>query len=102
MIRRAAPVKKLTPRMVWAAFRDGCDTRIIASEYGYREAHVYKLLSVAREAKRVIDGSQVHPASPAEYESALAVFEGRRRISLAKIFDVEDGGDLADFGTGSK
>jgi len=99
--RRAMPVIKLTPRDVLAAFRDGCDTRIIASEYGYREAHVYKLLAVAREAEKIVKDSEIRPTSPAEYEQALAILEGRRRVLLAKVRGLEDSGDLAAGGTGS-
>lgn len=98
--RKAAPVIKLTPRDVLAAFRGGCDTRIIASEYGYREAHVYKLLSVAREAERIVKEAQIHPASAAKHEQALAVLQGRRRLSLPKICELEDGGGLAIGGAG--
>jgi hypothetical protein len=95
------PVIKLTPRDVLAAFREGCDTRIIASEYGYREAHVYKLLAVAREAEKIVKDSEVYPASSSEHEQALAILEGRRRVSFPKVRNVEDGGDLAAIGTGS-
>jgi len=98
--RQHAPVNKLTPRDVLAAFRDGCDTRIIASEYGWREAHVYKLLAVAREAERVVKNSEIRPTSPAEHEQALAILEGRRRVSLAKVRSLEDSSDLAVVGTG--
>lgn len=98
--RRAAPVIKLTPRDVLAAFRDGCDTRIIASEYGYREAHVYKLLAVAREAEKIVKETKVHPAFAAQHEQAVAILEGRRRVSFPKVCDLADCGDLATGGTG--
>lgn len=99
--RKAAPIVKLTPRDVLAAFRDGCDTRIIASEYGYREAHVYKLLAVAREAEKIVKEAQVHLTAPAQHEQALAILEGRRRVSFPKICELADCGDLAISGTGS-
>lgn len=98
--RHHTPVNKLTPRDVLAAFRDGCDTRIIASEYGWREAHVYKLLAVAREAERVVKDSEIRPTSSAEHEQALAILEGRRRVSLAKVRGVANSGDLAVVGAG--
>ena len=99
--RRAAPVNKLTPRDVLAAFREGCDTRIIASEYGWREAHVYKLLAVAREAEKIVKETEIHPASSAQHKQALAILEGRRRVSFPKICDLADGGDLATVGSGA-
>jgi hypothetical protein len=100
--RHHVPVNKLTPRDVLAAFRDGCDTRIIASEYGWREAHVYKLLAVAREAERIVKSHEVCPAAPAEHEQALAILEGRRRIPFTKVRGLEDGGDLAVVGAGAE
>jgi hypothetical protein len=100
--RQHAPVNKLTPRDVLAAFRDGCDTRIIASEYGWREAHVYKLLAVAREAERVVKSPEIYPSSSAEHEQALAILEGRRRVSLVTVRNLEDSGDLAVVGAGSE
>ncbi len=99
--RQHAPVNKLTPRDVLAAFRDGCDTRVIASEYGHREAHVYKLLALAREAEKIVKEAQVHPASAAKHKQAVAILEGRRRISFPKICDLADCGDLATGGTGT-
>jgi hypothetical protein len=100
--RHHAPVNKLTPRDVLAAFRDGCDTRIIASEYGWREAHVYKLLAVAREAERIVKNHEVCLTAPAEHEQALAILEGRGRVSLAKVRNVANCGDLAIVGASTK
>jgi len=93
--------KTVTPQQVLRLFLSGRNTADIAAKLGIRESDAYKLLRVAREAQRLFNDPN-RSTTPAVSEPSVAHYEDGWDVSLSKVRDMEESGDMGHHRTVEK